>query len=270
MVVGMHRSGTSLITNWLHHCGLQVGERLVAANLGNEEGHFEDVEFLRIHEEILQSNDLNSRGLVFDKDIDISLYQVEKLKSVIKVKNQRYKQWGWKEPRTCLFLNLYRELLPNSKYLVIVRDYQSVVNSLLKRECALVEEKYLARKSFERLIWVYLRKRRKEKKLYRDNAEYFLKVWIEYNEHILSTLKDLSPDNYIVINYTLLEKCDKQVFTFLTNTWRFALKYFSFQEVYKKSLLSQVINVEALINDKALLSKAKSIEDDFKRYMKTY
>src|ERR1700744_6578924 len=270
MVVGMHRSGTSLITNWLHHCGLQVGERLLEANLGNVEGHFEDVEFLRIHEEILESNDLDSGGLVYDKDIDISLYQVEKLKSVIKVKNQRYKQWGWKEPRTCLFLNLYRELLPNSKYLVIVRDYQSVVNSLLKREFSLVEEKYLSRKLFKRMIWVYLRRRRKEKKLYHDNAEYFLKVWIEYNEHILDTLKDLSPDNYIVINYTLLEKCDKQVFSFLTNTWRFALKYFSFQEVYKKGLLSKVINVEALINDKALLSRAKSLEDDLKRYMKTY
>jgi hypothetical protein len=270
MVVGMHRSGTSLITNWLHHCGLQVGERLLEANLGNVEGHFEDVEFLRIHEEILESNDLDSGGLVYDKDIDISLYQVEKLKSVIKVKNQRYKQWGWKEPRTCLFLNLYRELLPNSKYLVIVRDYQSVVNSLLKREFSLVEEKYLSRKLFKRMIWVYLRRRRKEKKLYHDNAEYFLKVWIEYNEHILDTLKDLSPDNYIVINYSLLEKCDKQVFSFLTNTWRFALKYFAFQEVYKKSLLSKVVNLEPLIKDKALLSRAKSIEDDFKKYMKTY
>jgi hypothetical protein len=270
MVVGMHRSGTSLITNWLQHCGLQVGERLLEANHGNVEGHFEDVEFLRIHEEILESNDLDSGGLVYDKDIDISLYQLEKLKSVIKVKNQRYKQWGWKEPRTCLFLNLYRELLPNSKYLVIVRDYQSVVNSLLKREFSLVEEKYLARKLFKRMIWVYLRRRRKEKKLYHDNAEYFLKVWIEYNEHILDTLKDLSPDNYIVINYTLLEKCDKQVFSFLTNTWRFALKYFSFQDVYKKSLLSKVVNLEPLIKDKALLSKAKRIEDDFKKYMKTY
>jgi hypothetical protein len=270
MVVGMHRSGTSLITNWLHHCGLQVGERLLEANQSNAEGHFEDVEFLRMHEEILESNDLDAGGLVYDKDIDISLYQVEKLKSVIKVKNQRYKQWGWKEPRTCLFLNLYRELLPNSKYLVIVRDYQSVVNSLLKREFALVEEKYSLRNHFDRLIWVYLRKKRREKKLYRDNAEYFLKVWIEYNEHILDTLKDLSPDNYIVINYTLLEKCDKQVFSFLTNTWRFALKYFSFQEVYKKSLLSKVANLDPLIKDKTLLEKARNIEDEFKQYMKTY
>ena len=45
----MHRSGTSLISNWLHHCGLQLGEHLLEAGNGNEEGHFEDVEFLRMH-----------------------------------------------------------------------------------------------------------------------------------------------------------------------------------------------------------------------------
>ena len=31
VIAGMHRSGTSLITHWLHDCGLQVGERLVGA-----------------------------------------------------------------------------------------------------------------------------------------------------------------------------------------------------------------------------------------------
>ena len=50
----MHRSGTSLITNWLSRCGLEIGERLAAGNAGNVEGHFEDVEFLKLHEEILR------------------------------------------------------------------------------------------------------------------------------------------------------------------------------------------------------------------------
>jgi hypothetical protein len=270
MVIGMHRSGTSLITNWLYQCGLQVGERLLEANQDNVEGHFEDVEFLRIHEEILRSNDLSPAGFVYDKEIDISEYQLEKLKSVIKVKNHRYKQWGWKEPRTCLFLNLYRELLPNSKYLVIVRDYSSVVNSLLKRDFALIEEKYLSRKLFSRLAWVYFRRSRNKQKFYRNNMESFLKVWIEYNEHILGMLKELPPENYIVVSYSLLENCDKQVFSFLTKTWHFALQYFSFKEVYKKSLISNLIDIDPFVNDSTLLAKAKCVENDFKAYMKTY
>jgi hypothetical protein len=270
MVVGMHRSGTSLITNWLYRCGLQIGEHLLEPGEGNVEGHFEDVEFLKIHEEILESNDFPSTGYVYNREIDISVYQLEKLKSIIKVKNQLYEQWGWKEPRTCLFLNLYRELLPDSKYLVIMRDYGSVVNSMLKRDFALFEDKYLSRKAFQRFVWIYIRRGNRIKKFYRDNAESYLKVWMEYNEHILSMLEKLPEKDYIVINYSLLEKCDKQVFSSLTTTWRFALEYFSFKDVYNKSLISNPIDITPLINDKVLLVKAHAIEGEFEKYMRAY
>ena len=270
IVVGMHRSGTSLITNWLYRCGLQVGECLVAANPGNKEGHFEDVEFLRLHEEILASNNLPSAGLVYGKKIDVSIYQLEKLKSVIKIKNQRYKQWGWKEPRTCLFLDLYRELLPHSKYLVIMRDYPSVVNSLLKRDFALTDKKYMSRGVIERAIWTYFRKNKNKRKFYNANAEYFLKVWIDYNEHILSMLKELPVEDYIVINYSLLEKNDKEVFSFLTGTWHFALNYFSFKEVYKEDLMSGPPNLEPFLKDQDLLAKAKIVDEALKGYMRLF
>lgn len=270
MVVGMHRSGTSLITNWLYRCGLQIGEHLLEPGEGNVEGHFEDIEFLKMHEEILESNDFPATGYVYNREIDVSVYQLEKLKSIIKVKNQLYEQWGWKEPRTCLFLDLYRELLPDSKYLVIMRDYGSVVNSMLRRDFALFEDKYLSRKAFQRFVWIYIRRGARRKRFYHDNAEPYLKVWIEYNEHILSMLEKLPEKDYIVINYSLLEKCDKQVFSSLTTTWRFALKYFSFKDVYNKSLISDPIDITPLINDKVLLVKAHAIEEEFEKYMKAY
>lgn len=263
----MHRSGTSLISNWLYRCGLQLGEHLLEPGNGNVEGHFEDVEFLKMHEEILTSNDFPATGYVYDKVIDISTYQLEKLKSVIKVKNQRYKQWGWKEPRTCLFLDLYRELLPNSKYLIIVRDYPAVVNSLLKRDFAFYEEKYLRRKRLPRLLWLYFRRNRICRKFYKTYAADYLKVYVEYNQHILNALKDLSVDDYIVINYSLLEKSDKEVFSFLTSKWDFKLHYHAFKEVYKKNLLSKVFNVDDYINDKALIDKAKNIADELKKHI---
>lgn len=264
----MHRSGTSLITNWLQHCGLEIGENLLEAGTGNVEGHFEDVEFLKMHEEILTSNDFPATGYVYDREIEVSVYQLEKLKSVIRVKNRRFKQWGWKEPRTCLFLDLYRELLPGSKYLVIMRDYPSVVNSMLKRDFASLEEKYLIRKPFQRMIWLYFRRSKRRNKFYTENAESYLKVWVEYNEHILNTLKDLPAEDYMVVNYTLLEKFDKQIFSFLTKSWNFALKYFSFKDVYDKSLISTPVNIDPYIHNAALLAKAKATEKEFEKYMK--
>jgi len=270
MVVGMHRSGTSLISNWLYHCGLQLGEHLLEAGNGNVEGYFEDVEFLRMHEEILASNDFPATGYVYDKVIDISVYQLEKLKSIIKVKNQLYRQWGWKEPRTCLFLDLYRELLPNSKYLVIVRDYAAVVYSLLKRDFADYEQKYLCRKRLQRLFWLYLRRRKNARKFYKTHAEDYLKVYIEYNQHILNTLKELASEDYMVVNYSLLEKSDKEVFSFLTGKWHFKLQYHKFNEVYKKNLMSKAFNVDAYIDDKELIAKANSITTELKSYIITH
>lgn len=267
MVVGMHRSGTSLISSWLYRCGLQLGEHLLEASNGNVEGHFEDLEFLRMHEEILTSNDFPATGYVYEKMIDVSVYQLAKLKGVIKVKNQLYRQWGWKEPRTCLFLDLYRELLPNSKYLVIVRDYAAVVHSLLKRDFSIYEEKYLQRKKWQRFLWLYFRRRKTSRKFYKANAEDYLKVYIEYNQHILDTLKELPSEDYMVVNYALLEKSDKEVFSFLTDKWNFKLQYHAFSEVYKKNLLSKAFNVDTYINDKALIDKAKSITGELKRYI---
>ena len=267
IVVGMHRSGTSLITNWLNRCGLQVGECLLESASGNVEGHFEDKEFLRIHEEILVSNNLPSTGLIYDKEINISIYQKERLQSIIKVKNQLYKQWGWKEPRTCLFLNIYRELLPRSKYIIILRDYQSVITSLLKRDFFEIDKKYRSRNFLQKLIWVSFKRDWRKRKFYNKNAEHYLKVWITYNEHILNMLEYLPADDYIVINYSLLEKSDRQVFSFLTNKWKFALKYFSFNEVYNENLITHSINLNPFLNNSELLSKAKDIENSFKGYM---
>lgn len=270
MVVGMHRSGTSLISNWLYRCGLQLGEHMLEAGNGNVEGYFEDVEFLRMHEEILASNDFPANGYVYNKVIDISVYQLEKLKSIIKVKNQLYRQWGWKEPRTCLFLDLYRELLPNSKYLVIVRDYAAVVYSLLKRDFADYEQKYLRRKRLQRLFWLYLRRRKTARKFYKTHAEDYLKVYIEYNQHILNTLKELPSEDYMVVNYSLLEKSDKEVFSFLTGKWHFKLQYHEFNEVYKKNLMSKAFDVDAYIDDKELIVKAIGITKELKSYITTH
>jgi hypothetical protein len=141
---------------------------------------------------------------------------------------------------------------------------------MLKRDFALFEHKYLSRKTFHRLVWIYFRRNKRRKKFYEDNTESYLKVWIEYNVHILSMLKELSPDDYIVISYSLLEKCDEQVFSFLTNTWCFALKYFSFKEVYNKSLISKPFDITPFVHDEVLLAKAKNIEQRFEQYMESY
>ncbi|WP_419701327.1 sulfotransferase [Mucilaginibacter sp. NFX135] len=267
IIAGMHRSGTSLISNWLTKCGLQLGEQMVGPGWGNEDGHFEDVEFLKIHEEVLTNNNLPSSGLT-DVQIDhFSIYEKEKLKSIIKIKQQLYDQWGWKDPRTCLFLDVYQELLPDAFYLIILRDYQSVVSSLLRREFKDVEQKYMSRTYVSRLIWQKFRRSRKLKKFYADSASKFLKVWIAYNQDILNCVKKLNSNSFIVVNYSLLNKADTQLFSFLENNWNFTLKYFKFKDVFKESHIGKDIDIDLHIADKELIETAKQLQDELKKYI---
>lgn len=256
IIAGMHRSGTSLITNWLSRCGMQIGERLCVGNAGNVEGHFEDVEFLKLHEEILNCNSLDISGLVDNKQIRIPVYQLEKLKAVIGIKQELYKQWAWKDPRTCLFLDTYTELLPEAKYLVITRNFQSVVSSLLRREFAYIDKKYMARNYIQRLAWTKFRRKRRKEAFWHDHAATFLKIWISYNEEILRTIKKLQPDEYLVTNYAQLLEKDTDVFSFLTSKWNLTLNYFDFKDVYKQELMGKAEDISDYVQDKSLLIKA--------------
>lgn len=267
IIAGMHRSGTSLITHWLNECGLQLGDNLLGAGLGNDDGHFEDIEFLRLHEEILHDNNLPSTGLTEAHNIEVSLYHKEKLKSIIKVKNKLYNQWGWKDPRTCLFLDTYKELIPDARYLIIVRDYKAVVSSLLQRDFKDFEKKYLQRDYFSRLFWVKYKRKRRLQEFYNDRADHYLKVWIAYNEEILKNVQTLPKHAYVMLNYTMLKSNDESVCSFLNKRWHLSLKYFKFKEVYKERMISEHVDTDSFVFNKSLLNKANSLQKNLNDYM---
>jgi hypothetical protein len=268
IIAGMHRSGTSLITNWLSRCGLEIGERLLGSGTGNVEGHFEDMEFLKLHKDILEKNSLDESGLVDAKEIELSPYQLANLETVIKIKQQLYEQWGWKDPRTCLFLDTYNKLLPEAKYLVIMRDYNAVINSLLKRDFNVIDKKYLARNYFSRQAWLHLRRKRRVAKFYAEHAETYLKVWINYNEEILRTLKKLPADDYLVVDYEMVLGKDEQIINFLKEKWQFNLNYYDFSQVYKGDLMSKANDIDPFIDTKTLLVKAQYLQLRLNHYVR--
>lgn len=267
IIAGMHRSGTSLISNWLVKCGLQLGEKQLGPGLGNINGHFEDVEFLKMHEEVLVDNNLPSSGLTDTQITGFSIYEKEKLKTIIKIKQELYDQWGWKDPRTCLFLDVYQELLPDACYLIILRDHRSVVSSLLRRDFKAVDKKYMARKYLSRLLWQKIRRPRRIQRFYSDNTEEYLKIWIAYNQEILKCIKKLSPEAFVVINYSMLAQADSRLFTYLETNWNFSLKYFSFKDIFKQDQIGEDINIDLYINDKDLIKSARQLQEELMSYM---
>src|SRR5689334_984894 len=148
VILGMHRSGTSLLTQWLYKCGLQIGDQLAGPGRGNIEGHFEDLDFLHLHESILINNKLPSTGFITTALTEIDKDSILSIQSSLQFKNNLYHEWGWKEPRTCLFLKQYRNLLPNAKYILLYRNFNDVVDSLIRRDFKNQESKFLRKSNF--------------------------------------------------------------------------------------------------------------------------
>ncbi|MDB5007523.1 MAG: hypothetical protein JWP45_1916 [Mucilaginibacter sp.] len=266
LIVGMHRSGTSVISQWLQKCRLNIGENLLGSGIGNVEGHFEDLDFYRYHEDVLQENHLSTQGYVTRPVKKLSYYQEEKLKALTSFKNKMSEQWGLKEPRTCLFLTHYRKLIPDAHYLVVLRDFHSTVNSLIVRDFKYVEDKYLNRKWLSRQIWNWFRRAGKERKLYRGQAASYLDVWITYNNELLKHMEMLPNEKFIAVDYNSLIKNDKKTFSVLKNEWKFSLVYFEFKKIFKEKFISEVVNIDQFIEDKTLLNRAYELESKLRKY----
>lgn len=267
VIAGMHRSGTSLISQWLYQCGLNLGETLLGSGIGNTEGHFEDTDFLRFHEDTLEANNSSRCGFINASIPELSTYQREKLKGIIGFKSAINTEWGWKEPRTCLFLDHYREIIPDAYYLVIVRDFNATVTSLIRREIRYTDFKYQSKNWLSRTLWTKMRRNRTQERLFKDKCEFYLQIWIGYNEALLKNVQSLSKNKFIVTDPSMLGELNTKIFDKLVNNWHFSLKYADFKKVYKETLLGEAVDIEPFIADKCLLEKANNLQNELRKYL---
>ncbi len=267
VILGMHRSGTSLITQWLNKSGLSVGENLIGPGAGNTEGHFEDLDFCNIHQEILALNNLPDTGIISAGEIRVSDYHKKELRNMIGLKSLKFNGFGWKDPRTCLFLKTYRELLPEARYLLIVRDYAEVVTSLLKRDFRHVENDWLFQHTdqLRRWKWKLYKRENSFKKFASEYAAFFLEVYNHYNRELLTHLQKIPLDDFIVVNYKNLITRDKDLFAILSEEWDFHLDYTPFGSVYKPHLMSKKFSVDDFI-EPGLAKEARRLETQLMAY----
>lgn len=260
IITGMHRSTTSLIAQWLQRCGLFIGERFIGSDPGNVQGQVEDFDFLRMHEYLLTKRRSSSTGLI-DKPIpQLTPEEVEKLKALVHARNKEHQQWGWKDARTCLFLDVYERILPFAFYLVIVRDYTATINSMVMLQRQENLRKFQSTKGLSRVMW-RLFKMKRLRNPYEVYTEKFLKIWIYYYKTILRHVRLLSDDQYMFVHYRQLVYNDAELFRKLTLDWHFSLHYSPFAGIFKKELLHRPSDIDKYVRDKTLIEKAKAIED---------
>jgi hypothetical protein len=243
IVLGMHRSGTSLTANWLEKCGLNIGDDLVGPYVGNSEGHFEDLDFHSLHEKIFKRHGIQSGGLRGKLSFTLSEQDKKDIRALVRRKAEKYEQWGWKEPRTCLFLEAYQEALPNAKHFIVFRDYTEVVDSLLRREYKLLRRKTQNSFIARRLNLLY----RLMMKLYQpiwklNNKKIFLRTWIKYNSELLKNISSIEKEAIICISLEDLITNDQPIIQHL-KSWGFDLQYFPVNKIFKEKLLKKKVDI---------------------------
>lgn len=134
VISGMHRSATSLTAAALQAAGLSIGERLMGPFPGNPRGHFEDLDFVEIHREALQSQDLPEHGLIAEGGpLVLPSSCIHHAEAIIAARRASNRPWGFKDPRTVLFLDSWQALLPEAHWLFLFRDPFLVLDSLQRR-----------------------------------------------------------------------------------------------------------------------------------------
>lgn len=132
IIAGFHRSGTSLTAQLLDRAGLFLGDELLRAAASNLYGHYEDLEVKAIHERMLANSG-------FDWRVDRTLLPAmternwKDVSAFVDKRRVEHKLWGFKDPRVCMFLQVWEHMLPDAKFLVVYREPAGSVDSLKRR-----------------------------------------------------------------------------------------------------------------------------------------
>ena len=135
IIAGMHRSGTSMAAQALHRAGLHLGEHLLPASRHNAEGYFEDVEIIALHEKIFAINGTtwHEYGSRMTSPLTIPAAIHADARQLLSRKALGRTCWGWKDPRTTIFLDFWFDLLPDARFLFVFREPAEVLWSLVRR-----------------------------------------------------------------------------------------------------------------------------------------
>lgn len=139
-ILGMHRSGTSLIARLLNLLGVYLGpqNRLVEPASANPKGFWEHRRFVNINNNILWK----LGGHTHEPPVFSPEWQDQaelddlrqRARSMIEEDFAGRDLWGWKDPRTCLTLPFWQRLLPPMRYVICVRHPTAVARSLIHRD----------------------------------------------------------------------------------------------------------------------------------------
>lgn len=140
VVVGIHRSGTSMLAGILDKLGVCMGPNGSANSKQakhNSTGYYEDEYFVDLNERILTRSERGWANIPDPLKLGNACASFRgPATELIQARMASTEVWGWKDPRTCLTLPAYFGALDSAHTLIVrmERSKLAVVKSLLHRE----------------------------------------------------------------------------------------------------------------------------------------
>jgi hypothetical protein len=180
IVLGMHKSGTTLISETLHHSGVNMVENRKSDRTYDQGNFYERTSIQEFNREILGVkpfiNGFTLLDLPAPNELAIDENLRKRLCELIQTNNLKYRNWGFKDPRTCFTYPIWASELPEHK---IIAAYRSPSE-----------------------IWARLRRH----PIYHNNlyrAWKFINRWYEHNINILNYLHNTNMQ-YLVLSFSRL------------------------------------------------------------------
>jgi len=138
-ILGIHRSGTSLVSRILNLLGVYLGpqERILPPAPDNPKGFWEHHPIMALNDEILaRLGGSWHEPPAFPPGWETAPQLADlrqRARAILQEDFATAELWGWKDPRTCLTLPFWQRLLPPMRYVICVRNPVDVARSLEHR-----------------------------------------------------------------------------------------------------------------------------------------
>jgi hypothetical protein len=222
----MHRSGTSLVASLLHALSVRLGEHLVPGDINNQPGYFEDLKFNRFHKRVLSQCCVaddpghSDWGWTESERLDTSRFSSfrEQAQRLLIASNHKAGPWGWKDPRTTLFLDFWESLVEGARFLLVYRFPWDVADSMQRLEAG-----------------VFLR-----------NPDYAYRIWKFYNSRLRDFYVEHS-DRCLLVSVNALKRNLETFVSLLTEKLGLPLLESPLEEIFKEHLFKTIDGDDPLI-----------------------
>lgn len=160
VVLGMHRSATSLIAKGLHMAGVFMGKNFLQADSGNPQGYFEDSDFVNVNKWLLTKAGGDWYNVPKEEAIrklGEDRWVRREISTLVRSRSASHKLWGWKDPRTVLTIKLFLPYLPEHFFFVAFRKPEDCAGSMARRDGTVGQNNLVVVHEYNRRLMDFLR-----------------------------------------------------------------------------------------------------------------